>query len=269
MKITKTGAALLIILALLLLAAAVPLTVSNFTQVHIDKKPQGGTATPRLFVTNLDGPSDIIVAEDNATPVFAVRSGGAVEVLVGPFTTTGNQTVTGAFTVTGATNLGGNLSSQSGALTITDNVIIDGAADAIQLTVQGWTTQTTSLLVLEQSDGTDVATVSNAGNTDVAGTLQFGADNVYALGYASSAQQIACVSATITGTASVAVTGVTTPTWGIATLVTDPGTGAGDPAMVTFDTPTTTTLQVNVWQDDFSTAATVVATVHVCAIGDE
>lgn len=298
MKITKAGLALAIA-AIVLIAAAIPLSVTNFTQVHIDQKPQGGTATPRFFVTNLDGPSDIIVAEDNATPVFAVRSGGAVEVLVGPFTNSGNQTITGILTVTGASKLGGNISSQTGSLTMTDNVVItgnlvvsgtsdlvgnissstgaitaadtvliDGQTDAIQLTVQGWTTQTTNLTVFEQSDGTDVFTITNAGNIEAAGTVEFGSDDNFALGYATSTQELACVSSLITGTAAVAVTGVTTPTFGWATMVTDPGAGAGDPFLVTFDAPTTTTLQVNVWQDD-ANAATVVATVHVCAIGNE
>lgn len=48
---------------------------------------------------------------------------------------------------------------------------ITGAADAIRLKLTGHSTQTTSLMVLEQSDGTDVFTVSNAGNTQVAGTF--------------------------------------------------------------------------------------------------
>lgn len=123
MKITKTGLALFVALILL---AAIPLTVTNFTQVHINRMPQGGTATPRFFVTNLDGPSDIIVAEDNATPVFAVRNDGAVEVLVGPFTTTGNQTVTGNFTVTDNVTLG---DAADDTLTVSGNMVLNGIAD--------------------------------------------------------------------------------------------------------------------------------------------
>lgn len=279
MRITKAGFALAIA-AIILIAAAIPLSVTNFTQVHIDAKPQGGTATPRLFVTNLDGPSDPVVVEVNKTPVFAVRADGSVDVPVGPFTNSGNQTITGILTVTGATNLGGNLSSQTSALTITDSVLItntltvsndvfiDGASNKIQLIVSGFTTQTTNLAVFEQSTGTDVFTITNAGNIEAAGTVEFGSDDNFALGYATSAQEIACVSSLITGTKAVTVTGVTTPTFGMVTMLTDPATGAGDPFLVTFDAPTTSTLQVNVWQDDVS-AATVVATVHVCAIGDE
>ncbi|MEX1997649.1 MAG: MerR family DNA-binding transcriptional regulator, partial [Candidatus Andersenbacteria bacterium] len=55
--------------------------------------------------------------------------------------------------------------------TSTGALTIDGSADAIQLTVQGNVTQTSNLLTLEQSDGTDVFTVTNAGNALVAGTF--------------------------------------------------------------------------------------------------
>jgi len=48
-------------------------------------------------------------------------------------------------------------------ITVNGTLTLDGQADAIQLTVQGNGTQTSSLLVLEQSTGTDVLTVSNAG----------------------------------------------------------------------------------------------------------
>lgn len=51
------------------------------------------------------------------------------------------------------------------------NVFIDGVSDANQLVVQGWTTQTNQLLVLEQSDGTDVLTVTNAGELGLAGVF--------------------------------------------------------------------------------------------------
>lgn len=279
MKITKAGLALAIA-AIVLIAAAVPLSVTNFTQVHIDQLPQGGTATPRLLVDNKDGPSVIAEFRDNKTPVARIPNGGGFDLLVGDFTNSGNQTITGILTVTGATNLGGNISSQTSSLTMTDSVLItdtltisndvfiDGASDEIQLIVSGFTTQTTNLAVFEQSTGTDVFTITNAGNIEAAGTIEFGSDDNFALGYATSAQEIACISSLITGTKAVTVTGVTTPTFGMVSMVTDPATGAGDPFLVTFDAPTTSTLQVNVWQDDVS-AATVVATVHVCAIGDE
>lgn len=91
----------------------------------------------------------------------------------------GNLLVTGTLDVDGATTLNstldvdGNLSSGTGAVTVTDNVVVDGQADAVQLLVQGYTTQTSNLLTLEQSDGTDVATVSNAGALGIEGDLTF------------------------------------------------------------------------------------------------
>jgi hypothetical protein len=279
MKKMKTSVVLGLVAAFFVLAA-IPLAVTNFTQVHIDQLPQGGTATPRLLVDNKNGPSVIAEFRDNKTPVARIPNGGGFDLLVGTFTNSGDLSVAGNFTVTGtsdqtgaatfngAVDIDGNLTSGTGSITATDSVLIDGLADAIQLTVQGWTTQTTNLTVFEQSDGTDVLTITNAGAIDALSTIQFGADDNYALGYATSTQEIACVSTTITGTAAVAVTGVTTPTFGWVTLVTDPGAGAGDPFIVTFDAPTTTSLVVNVWQDD-ATAGTSGAVVHVCAIGDE
>jgi excisionase family DNA binding protein len=50
-------------------------------------------------------------------------------------------------------------------------VSLDGDTDQIQLIVQGNGTQTTSLAVFEQSDGTDVLTLSNAGNLLIEGSI--------------------------------------------------------------------------------------------------
>ena len=51
------------------------------------------------------------------------------------------------------------------------DVMIDGDEDAVQLTVQGHSTQTSDLFVAETSAGTDKFTIDNSGNTDIAGTL--------------------------------------------------------------------------------------------------
>ncbi len=48
---------------------------------------------------------------------------------------------------------------------------IDGDTDQIQMIVQGNGTQTTNLVVFEQSDGTDVFSITNAGNLTSAGNL--------------------------------------------------------------------------------------------------
>jgi len=52
-------------------------------------------------------------------------------------------------------------------------VMIDGRKDEVQLTVQGHSTQTNSLIVAEKSDGTDVWTVSNVGVIYQAGNMTF------------------------------------------------------------------------------------------------
>lgn len=161
----------------------------------------------------------------------------------------------------------GNLSNATSVMTITDNLFVDGQADAIQLTVSGFTTQTNNLITLEQSDGSDVLTVSNTGDLVISNTVRYGPDDNYPLGYASSAREISCGTAVFTGTTIVAPT-LTTSTFVLATLMTDPGSGAGDPFMVTADTPSTSTVTINVWQDDAS-AATSASTVDWCAIGDE
>lgn len=119
MRITKTGAALLIVFVLLLVAA-IPLTVSNFTQVHIDKMPQGGTATPRLMVDNKGGPSQIAVFKDGGTPVWSLNDGGDVA-------SVGDQTVTGSFTVTDNSTFG---DASDDTVTVNGDMIINGIADS-------------------------------------------------------------------------------------------------------------------------------------------
>jgi hypothetical protein len=56
--------------------------------------------------------------------------------------------------------------------TITGATTIDGSADAVQLTVQGHSTQTSLLLVLENSAGADQVTVSNVGKVYMAGEAE-------------------------------------------------------------------------------------------------
>src|SRR3990167_9506964 len=51
---------------------------------------------------------------------------------------------------------------------------IDGDTDQIQLIVQGNATQTANVLVIEQSDGTDLLTLDNSGNLVVKGTADYG-----------------------------------------------------------------------------------------------
>lgn len=77
-----------------------------------------------------------------------------------------------AVTLNSTLDVDGNISSGTGAFTITDNLLIDGVADAIQLTAQGYTTQTNDIFVVEQSDGSDVFNVDNTGNVTVGANLK-------------------------------------------------------------------------------------------------
>lgn len=81
----------------------------------------------------------------------------------GLFEADGTARFDGAIDANSSADIAGNLTSATGAVTVTDNVLIDGQADAVQLAVQGHSSQTELPLVVEQSDGTDVFTVSNAG----------------------------------------------------------------------------------------------------------
>jgi len=144
--------------------------------------------------------------------------------------------------------------STGAKLDVTGNVIFDGAADEIQLTVQGFTTQTSSLQVWENSGGTDVGTMSNAGLLDISGELNYGSGNLSILGFATAGQQLIYGTASVTGTLA-APHGFTTVTFCNATLGEDPTSGAGDAAMVTVAV-SGNVCTLKIWQDDFVTAAT-------------
>lgn len=184
---------------------------------------------------------------------------------------TGNVDGEGTLDIAGASDLKGNLSDSGGAFTIADNVMVDGAADAIQLTVQGYTTQTTGLLVLETSGGTDKLTVSNDGNlavagtADIAGTLQYGANNLYVLGYGTTGYKVVMGTTNITGTAT-AAHGLTTVTWALCTLGKASHTDAGDAAWCTA-TVSANVVTLETWQDDAVAATEAAVPIHWLVIG--
>jgi hypothetical protein len=216
-----------------------------------------------LTVTGQLNVSDDVKVGDG-TPTTTLN--GEDMYVEGTFEVDGALNLDGAVDMDSTLDVAGNVSDGAGTFTIADDVMIDGAADAIQLKVQGYTTQTTSLLVLEQSDGTDKLTVSNAGNTDIAGTLQYGANDLYALGHASSGQQAIYGTASITGTLA-APHGLTTVTFCLAVMGEDPTSGGGDAAHVTVAV-SGNVCTLKAWQDDFVTAATEAdVAVHWLVIG--
>lgn len=66
--------------------------------------------------------------------------------------------------------LSGGAATPTMSNTTTTAKIIDGSADAIQLTVQGNATQTSDIFVTEKSDGTDLLRVTNTAGTAIKGT---------------------------------------------------------------------------------------------------
>ena len=96
--------------------------------------------------------------KDTATVTWALVDGGAG----GP-----DDVQATAIDVTCTDCLGTTEIADSNVLnagdTMTGALTVDGSADAVQLTVQGNATQTSDILVVEKSDGTDVLTGSTSG----------------------------------------------------------------------------------------------------------
>jgi hypothetical protein len=161
---------------------------------------------------------------------------GFDDISVEDITASGDVSVGGVLTVTGA-------SSFTGAQSIS-RLTVDATSDVIPLRVQGYTTQTSNLLTLEQSDGTDVVTATNAGNLSIAGafdvegnvsdnagdltladnvavtgtldvqgaSLEYGPNNLYPLGAGSSGFKVVWGNTTVTNTET-ASHGLTSPVW--------------------------------------------------------
>lgn len=98
--------------------------------------------------------------------------------------------VDGATTLNSTLDVDGNVSSGTGAFTLTDQLLVDGAQDGAQLTAQGYTTQTNPIFVIEQSDGSDVFEVANDGDIVCDdGACEF-TDNVAVTGGADAEQLV-------------------------------------------------------------------------------
>jgi hypothetical protein len=119
--------------------------------------------------SDADGDNDVGIAGDLEVDT-GIYGDGALDI-AGNSQMTGTLNVDGAVTLNSTLDVDGNLASGTGALTVTDNVLIDGQADAEQLVIQGNATQTSNPFVLEQSDGTDVITATNAGALYLASLL--------------------------------------------------------------------------------------------------
>jgi hypothetical protein len=183
------------------------------------------TATPALRFNNTGAGNVSLQIEKNATPVASFSNAGGL---------------TAAFLTT------------AGALT-SDSAVVGGGYGAT-----GCTLSNAGVL---QCNG--AATIDGA--LDVGGTLNYGANNLYPVGFASSGQQVVYGTSTITTTLAVPH-GLTTVTFCQATLGEDPETGAGDAAAVTVAVAANV-CTVKAWQDDFSAATETNVVVHWMVIG--
>jgi len=113
------------------------------------------------------------LTDGTGTVKFSVSDAGAVNT-VGAADFDSTLNVDGNATFNAALDVDGNVSSGTGAFTVTDGLLIDGQANVVQLTVQGYTTQTNPPITLEQSDGTDVLTMTNSGAVYAAASVHAG-----------------------------------------------------------------------------------------------
>jgi len=102
----------------------------------------------------------------------------------------------------------------------------------------------TNLTNLELAGTLDVA-----GNTDLVGTLNYGANNLYPIGYVSSGQHVLLIAQDTTGSETVVTTPLTAIVWAMCTMCDDP-TAAGSTGAYCTVSITTNVVTGNVWQDD-------------------
>lgn len=106
----------------------------------------------------------MIWLDDTATPWVLKIYDGSAFISIGEVNASANTFVPNV-----GTTLAAGLAS---ANSFTTGQVIDGSSDQIQLRVQGHSTQTSDLLVLEKSDSTDVLNVDNTGALTTASSVK-------------------------------------------------------------------------------------------------
>jgi len=106
----------------------------------------------------------------------------------------------------------------------------------------------TNLTNLELAGTLDVV-----GNTDLTGTLVYGANNLYPVGYDTSGEQMLVITQDLTQSEVIVTTGLSTITWALCTLCEDPE-AATDAAFCTVSIATNV-VTGKIWQADGSTAS--------------
>ncbi|MFZ1619569.1 MAG: MerR family DNA-binding transcriptional regulator, partial [Microgenomates group bacterium] len=137
------------------------------------------SSTEQTFNTiSVSGQSDVVA--DSSTDTLTLTAGTGIVITtdasgdIVTITNSGSSSASGFIdngTVVSLTTSTDNVTL--GSTTDLAKLGIDGEADEIQLLVQGNSTQTTSLIVAENSSGTDVYTVSNTGDVVQTGSLTF------------------------------------------------------------------------------------------------
>ncbi len=211
---------------------------------------------------------------------FVVATGGEIEVQAGGIfdlqagatanlnagvSTTGTLTAN-ALVITATSSLGGNISSATGVVTITDGLQVTGTGDfngAVDI-AGNLTSATGAITVADTLNATGAVDFDSTLNVD--GSFNYGTQSLYPLGYASDAQQIECgVTSTFTDTVAVTASALTTATYVTAIQVTDPVSTA---ALLTVDTPAANVFNIDSWEADYTVGTTGV-TVYWCAVGNQ
>lgn len=136
------------------------------------KSPATVAANKVWILPDADGSAGQVLKTDGALAL------GWVSAATNPFTSTGDTMYSADGSGTPARLAAGTAGDwyvQGASLptwssTVTTAKVIDGSADAIQLRVQGHSTQTNDILVVEKSDGTDLLEVTNTAGTKIRGT---------------------------------------------------------------------------------------------------
>jgi hypothetical protein len=144
----------------------------------------------------------------------------------------------------------------TGDLTVGGVLDVNGTADAIVLDTDADTTisaDTDDTINVEVAGADDFVITADTLTASSGSSIAL-ASGAFPLGYATTGSQLVYGSDAITGTAT-AAHGLTTVTFAVCTLGEDPEAGAGDGAMCTVSI-SANVVTLDIWQDDFVTAAT-------------
>lgn len=192
-----------------------------------------------------------VYSDDHTTATFHVDGATGNTTVAGTLTGSGTYTTT-ALVVTGASDLVGNISSSTGAVSVTDNLYVSGTSDLVgnvssstgALTVTDDLRLTGALEVIGAiSNPSYYITITD--HVDIQNTLNYGTDDLYPIGSEDSNFQFSWGTTTVTGTAALTTQKVDSPTQAWCTI-----------ASATFTSTTCstfiagTTVTASVWLSD-------------------